>query len=414
MPISSASILEFIGGSTKSDSGVWVSEDSSLGLPAVWRAVNLVAGTCASLPLHPYRRNGDTREPRTSGFVYDLLQQPHPDIPPYEFWEMVYAHRLLWGNAYLRKLRDGAGVVRELWPIHPSRVRAGRGSIGLPDEVGRKVYTVDGQGPYFDDSILHLPGFGYDGVCGVAVIRALREAVGLGMAAQEFGSRFFGNGTLATGLLQSDQRLDQKQADNILERWKAKRAGLDKSHDIIVLDSGMKFEQLTIPPDDAQFLETRDFQAIDMGRIFGVPPFLMFSTEKSTSWGTGLEQQAIGWVKYDLRRWYIPVEQRLSAALGQSTEYVRYSVDGLLRGDTAARKEWYRSMWEIGVFSTDDIRAYEELDPVDGGDIRYRPLNMGKLGEVDDTATTPAPQVPPPTPPASPPAPPPTPPQEAR
>lgn len=410
VPISSDSIVDFIGGDLTSHAGVSVSETSSLGIPPVWRATTLVAGTCASMPLHAYAKEGDSREPLTSGAVVDILEKPHPDIPPYEFWEMVYAHRALWGNAYLLKLRDGSGTLKELWPIHPARVKAGRGSIGKPNEIGQKVYLIDGKEPHTDDTILHLPGFGYDGICGVSVVRVLRQGIALGIAAEEYGARLFGNGTLATGVLQTEQRLDQEQADTILKRWRSKRAGLDKSHDIIVLDSGAEFKQLTIPPDDAQFLQTREFQITEIGRIFGVPPFLMYATEKSTSWGTGLEQQAIGWVKFDLRRWYMPVEQRLTAALGTGKQYVRYSVDGLLRGDSAARATWYQQMWQLGAFSTNEIRALEELDPVEGGDARYRPLNMGELGEFEsgDTANDPTtPFAPPPPPP--PPAPAPTP-----
>jgi HK97 family phage portal protein len=405
MPVSAQGISEFIGASGPLVGGVHVNEQSALGLPAVWRSVSLVAGTCAAIPLHPYRKAPDSRVPLTSGFVYDLLEKPHPDIPPYEFWELVYAHRLLWGNAYLRTLKNNAGVIKELWPIHPARVRVGRGSIGQYNEVGQKVYLVDGTEPYGDDAILHLPGFGYDGICGVGPVRIMRQAFALGMAAEEFGARFFANGTLATGILQTEQRLDQEAADALLSKWRSKRAGLDKSHDVLILDSGAKFEQLTIPPDDAQFLQTRTFQTGEVERMFGVPPFLMFDTEKTTSWGTGLEQQMTGWVKFDLNRYYTPVEQRLSRVLGTSTQYVRYNVEGLLRGDSATRSEFYRKLWEMGVLSTNEIRELEERDRVDGGDMRYRPLNMGELGTADEAAGNPPPPQPTRTAPAPAPAP---------
>lgn len=385
VPISGTSILEYLGIGQKSTAGVSVTETSSMGMPAVWRAVTLNAGTVASLPLHAFRRDDDTRLPLTSGAAASLLDQPHPDMTSFELWELVYCHLQLWGNAYLRKLRNQLGQVVELWPVHPSCVRVGRDSISalkvyeVTDEHGRQQGLTDRE-------ILHIPGFGYDGICGVSPIRAARQAIGLALAAEEYGARLFGNGSLATGILQTEQRLEQTQADALKARWQAKAAGLANAHEVVVLDSGAKFAQLTIPPEDAQFIESRRFQIPEIGRMLSTPPFLMFDTEKSTSWGTGLEQQMIGWVTLDLRRLYTRVEQRLTQMLRPTAVYARYSVEGLLRGDSTARAAWYGSMWGIGVFSTNDIRRLEDLAPVEGGDVRYRPLNMGELGKPDEVA----------------------------
>jgi HK97 family phage portal protein len=362
--------------------GVRVSETSSLGMPAVYRAVSLIAGTAASLPLHAYRSVDGTREQVTSGASAALLDSPHPDMTPFEMWETVYAHIALWGNAYLWIGRNQLGQIAELWPIHPSRVRVGRES-----EQGSKIYAIDGgEREHTDRTILHIPGFGYDGICGVSPVRMARQGIGMALAAEQYGAKLFGSGSLATGILQTEQRLTQEQADALHARWKAKHSGLEQAHETMILDSGAKFHQLTIPPEDAQFIESRRFQITEAGRMFGVPPFLMFETEKSTSWGTGLEQQAIGWVTYDLRRWLIRVEQRLSAMLTPQSVYARYSVEGLLRGDSAQRASFYTAMWNIGVYSTNDIRRYEDDPPVEGGDVRYRPLNMGELGTSDSTA----------------------------
>jgi phage portal protein BeeE len=200
-----------------------------------------------------------------------------------------------------------------------------------------------------DDEILHLPGLGYDGICGVSPIRAARESIGLGLAAQEYGAKLFGSGSLATGILQTEQRLTQKQADTLSKRWKEKRTGLGAAHETIVLDKGAKFHQLTIPPEDAQFLESRRFQVTEVCRWFGIPPFLMFETEKSTSWGTGLEQQALGWVKFDLLPELTAVEQRVTKhVLKPQPVYAHYSSRaccaatrrprGLLQGDVGDRR----------------------------------------------------------------------------
>lgn len=385
-------LLDMLGG-LGTAAGREVSETTALGMAAVWRAVQVSCNVPAALPFRAYRQVGGARQ-RSTGPAAALLDDPHPDMTAFELWQTVFVHRRLWGNAYVRKLRNQLGQVAELWPIHPGRVRVGRESEG-----GRKVYVIDGGKEVLsDDQILHLPGLGYDGICGVSPIRAARQSIGLGLAAEEFGARLFGSGSLATGILQTEQRLTQKQADTLSSRWKEKRTGLESAHGTVVLDKGAKFHQLTIPPEDAQFLESRRFQVVEVCRWFGIPPFLMFETEKSTSWGTGLEQQALGWVKFDLGPDLTAVEQRVTKhALRPNPQrptpdYARYSIEGLLRGDSAARAAFYRSMWDIGAFSTDDVLALEERPPVDGGDVRYRPLNMGRLGTYDEQTSESAPQ----------------------
>lgn len=379
-PLSSPNIVSLFGGGTTA-AGVSVTETSSLGLPAVWRAVNLIAGTAASLPLHAYRADGSARVKVTSGRAAALLGSPHPDMTPFELWEIVYTHLLLWGNAYLRVLGSPSMPTAELWPIHPGRVQVGRTS-----EVGRKVYAIDGgKEVHTDDTLLHIPGFGYDGVCGVSPIRAARQGLALALAAEEYGAKLFGSGSLATGILQTEQRLTSSQADAIQKRWQAKRAGMSSAHSTIVLDAGAKFHQLTIPPEDAQFLQSRSFQISEVARMFGTPPHMLMDTEKSTSWGTGIEQQSIGFVVYTLRPWLTRVEQRMTRLLSPQAVYARYAVEGLLRGDSAQRAAFYKAMWDIGVLSTNEIRDLEERAPTEGGDVRYRPLNMGELGTSDTT-----------------------------
>lgn len=378
VPLSSSALLDFLGKS-RVTAGVDVNEGSALGMPAVWRAVNLIAGTSASLPLHAYRSDDDVRLAVSSGQAANLLAAPHPDMTPFEFWEQVYAHLLLWGNAYIRTLRNPLGQVAELWPIHPSRVRAGRAMDGT------KVYQIDGNrsDPLTDREIMHIPAFGYDGICGTSPIRAARQGIGLALAAEEFGARLFSNGSLASGILQTEQRLEQAQADALKERWKAKHSGLANAHEVVVLDSGAKFEQLTIPPEDAQFIESRRFQIAEVARIFGVPPHMLMDTERSTSWGTGIEQQGIGFVVYTLRPWLVRVEQRMTRLLKPAAVYAKYSVEGLLRGDTKGRYDGYAVARQWGWLTVNEIRKLEELPPVEGGDELLRPLNMGLLGEPE-------------------------------
>lgn len=383
VPLTSTSLLDWIGGA-KTSAGVAVSESSSLGLPAVFRAVNVIAGTSASLPLHPYRTVGNAKIRVTSGRPAQLLDSPHPDMTPFELWEVAYTHLALWGNAYLRIVGSVDMPVKHLWPIHPGRVRVGRES-----ETGRKIYAVDGgKEVHSDDTILHIPGFGYDGICGVSPIRAARQGLGLALAAEEYGAKLFGSGSLASGILQTEQRLTQPQADALATRWRAKRTGLGSAHDTIILDRGAKFQQLTIPPEDAQFLQTRRFQVSEVARMFGVPPHMLMDTEKSTSWGTGIEQQAIGFVVYTLRPWLTRVEQRMTQLLRPQAVYARYSVEGLLRGDSKARAEFYDVMTRIGAFSINEVRELEERAPIDGGDAHYRQLNLGEVGAPDPSTAT--------------------------
>ena len=388
VPLTSTSLVGLLGGGAGS-SGKIVNEKTALGMPAVWRAVNLIAGTVASLPLHPYRNADGGREMVTSGRASALLDKPHPDMTPFELWETVLSHMLLWGNAYLWIGRDQLGRIQELWPIHPSRVKVGRTS-----DMGEKVFQIDNDDPHTSRSILHLPAFGYDGVCGVSPIRIAREGIGLALAAEEYGAKLFGSGSLATGILQTEQRLTPDQADVLQQRWKAKRSGLGSAHETIVLDRGATFQQLTIPPGDAQFLESRRFQISEVARMFGVPPHMLMDTEKSTSWGTGIEQQSIGFVVYTLRPWLTRIEQRLTSLLKPEPVYAKFSVEGLLRGDSAQRLAFYKGMWEIGAFSTNDVLALEDRKAVEGGNVRYRPLNMGQLGEFDDAQTTTTEEVP--------------------
>lgn len=390
VPISSSTILEFLGGKPLA-SGVQVTEKTSLGMPAVWQSVNLIAGTCASLPLHAYKKGDVQFKKLTTGQSATLLEDPHPDLVPYDFWEIVHGHRLLWGNAYILKLRNALGVIKELWPIHPSRVKVGRES-----ETGQKVYAVDGGedaggltyvGNY---SILHLPAFGYDGTTGLSPIRIAAQGIGLSLAAEEYGAKLFGSGNLASGILQTEQRLNPEQADHLHRRWKAKAAGIANQHDIVVLDSGVKFHQLTIPPEDAQFLESRNFQVREIARMFGVPPHMLMDVEGSTSWGTGIAEQTLGFVIFTLRRWLIRTEQAVTRMLRPDTVYAKYSLEGLLRGAPAERADFYTKMWNVGAFSTNDILELEDRAPVEGGDVRYRPLNMGILGEGDTNTVDPA------------------------
>ncbi|MEU3346410.1 phage portal protein [Streptomyces sp. NPDC006700] len=379
-PLTSAALAEFLGG-VQSDAGVSVSETSALRASPVWRAVSLIAGVSSALPLPTYKEG--TREKQR----FELLRKPHPDLTPVELWRFAYTYRVLWGNTYVQKVRDGAKQIRELWPISADRVQVDRVRPSEANPSGKLFDVTDDWGvrhvltPY---EILHIPGLGYDGLTGCSPVRLAMQGIGLAQAAEKSAARLFGSGNLIGGVLQTEQRLDPDQAARLKERWKAKMSGVHNSHEIAVLDSGASYQPIAMPNKDAQFLESRQFQVMEIARMFGVPPFLLMSTEKSTSWGTGLEQQAQGWVTFDLNpTWLTPTEQRITQELLPPDLYANYQMGGLLRGDSASRATFYRAMRDVGGFSADDIRALEELPPLPegkGGDVYLQPMYMAPLG----------------------------------
>ncbi|EGX60100.1 HK97 family phage portal protein [Streptomyces zinciresistens K42] len=379
-PLTSAALSEFLGG-VQSDTGVPVSETTALRASPVWRAVSLIAGVSSALPLPVYRRG--TREKEQSG----LLEDPHPDLTPVELWRFAYTYRVLWGNSYIQKVRSGAGQVKELWPVSSDRVQVVREKPDDANPSGKWFYVTDDWGVLHfltPRDILHIPGLGYDGLTGCSPVRLASQGIGLAQAAEKSAARLFGSGNIVGGVLQTEQRLEPDQAARLKERWKAKLSGVSNSHEIAVLDSGASYTPIAMPNSDAQFLESRQFQVVEIARMFGVPPFLLMSTEKSTSWGTGLEQQAQGWITFDLNpTWLVPTEQRVTKELLPPSLYANYQMGGLLRGDSQARATFYRAMRDVGAFSADDVRALEEMPPLPegaGGDVYLQPMYMAPLG----------------------------------
>ncbi len=380
-PLTSAALLEILGGGQATPSGVTVTPENSFTQAAVYRATTLISSVSASLPLGVYK--GEDAVPST------LLSDPHPELTPFELWRLSYVHRCLWGNSYALKKKDGVNRIIELLPILPWQIRVGRAKKAVDGNPTRKVFK------YTDDNgvvhaltpneVFHVPGLGYDGICGVSPVRMAASAIGLAMAAETSAGKLFASGNMLSGLLQTEQRLTQEQADTLQDRWRSKFAGSQNAYEVAVLDSGASFQSMTMPASDAQMLESRDFETTEIARYFGIPPYLMFQTEKSTSWGTGLEQQATGFVKFDLYpQWLSPTEQRITKELLLGGKRAKYKIEGLLRGDTTARAEFYRTMRDIGAFSANDIRELEDRPKIDGpeGDLLLQPANMVPLGTL--------------------------------
>jgi HK97 family phage portal protein len=371
-PLTSSGLLSWLVG-PPTDSGIHVDSYTSMKMAAFYRGTTLLANLGGALPIKVYKAG--TKQAATN----QLINSPHPDMTALEFWRLSYLHRILFGNFYAQKIMtSGSGRVAALEPLDPMRVKVGRVNPTTANPAGKIFEFTDDEGRQHaltSSEVFHIPGLGYDGYCGTSVVRFASQAIGMALAAEKYGARLFGSGNLMSGLLQTDQTLTKDQAETLQERWERMNQGIHKSHRTAILDAGAKFQTLTMPNDDAQLLESRDFQVTEIARFLGIPPYLMFQTEKQTSWGTGLEQQARGFTQFDLHpAWLGPTEQRVTKELLKSSQEARYDMNMLMRGDSIARAEYYRVMREAGVLNPNEIREQEDLPPRDGGDVYLDPV----------------------------------------
>lgn len=370
-------LYEALGGE-KTVSGERISEQSALRMSAVWAAVSLIASSVASLPLIVYREAGRGKERETSHPLYRLLHDsPNPEMGSMVFRETLQAHMLTWGNAFAEIVRDGTGRPSQLWPIGPDVITIKR--VAETNEIVYLVMVEGGQKPILARDMLHIPGLGFDGIVGYSVIHMARESLGLTKASEKFGSAFFGNGTKASGVLEHPNTLDQNTIKLLRKQWDEMHQGAANSNKVAILTGGMAFKQLSIPPEDAQFLETRKFQVEEVARWFNVPPHKIRSMDRATF--TNIEHQNIEFVVDTIRPWLVRWEQELRRKLfnspGTRQMFAEHLVDGLLRGDQKTRYEAYASSITNGWMSRNEVRELENLNPVDGLDEYFVPLNMG-------------------------------------
>jgi HK97 family phage portal protein len=313
------------------------------------------------------------------------------------FRETLQAHVLPVGQRLRGDHQDGAGKVAALYPIEPWRVSVFRDRDALRYRIANP--TKGTESVLRPDQILHFQGLSGDGVWGYSVIRKAREALGLGLATEKFGAAFFGQGASFGGILTHPARLSDPARENLRKSINDRHQGVERAHNFIILEEGLKYDRLGIPPEDAQFLETRKFQLNEVARMFGCPPHMIGDVERSTSWGTGIEQQGIGFVTYTMRRWFVRWEQELTRKLISPLEWqqqaIEFLVDGLLRGDTATRYQAYSIGRTGGWFSANDIREMESLNPLPArGRLYLVPANMLPADQVanpPEPAPAPAP-----------------------
>jgi len=372
MSLTDVGLLGWLGGA-RSDAGVAVTEQRVLGLPAYFRALAITAGTLATLPLHMYRE-GD----RDKVAKPPVLVKPNPRQTEVEWRVTRLLHALAWGNSFGRKVRDGSGQVREVWPVHPSRCRVEEvePTAAAPDGKLFLLQTKHGQVRRTSHDILHLPYMSMTGVEGIRPLEIFRQSLGIAIAGDDSAAHFYGNGSQLAGILSTDKKLEEGSATALKKRWRDLTAGVDHAGDIAVLDNGAKYAPIAIPPKDAELLGSRQWSVGELARMVGTPPHLIGDVERSTSWGAGIEQQVLGWVKFTLQLWITSDEQRIAAELAPPRHYLRHSLEGLLRGDSKARASFYHQAIIDGWLNRNEVRELEDRTPVDGLDDYLVPSNM--------------------------------------
>lgn len=357
-------------------SGVDVTPTSALAWTALAAGIRVLAETIASLPLKLYER----LDPRGKDLLDDhplfplLHNAPNPEMTSFEWREISMFHVLLWGNAFSEIVRNGQGEITELWPINPDRVRVERdsetGAIVYRITLPRSGSTAAGAVRLPADRVFHLRGFSLEGIVGLSPVFVHKEAIGLGLVTELFGARFFGNGATPGGILEHPGRLTDEVAKRLRTQWDEVHGGVAKAHRVAIAEEGMKWKDVAVEPEKAQFLGLRKFQVTEAARILRIPPHLLGDLERATF--SNIEQMAIEFVEHSLRPWLVRWEQRIWQALihprDQQKVFAEFSVEGLLRGDIEARFQAYAVGREWGWLSANDIREKENQNPVDGGD----------------------------------------------
>ena len=397
---SGSSYSFFMGGSA---SGKQVNERTSMQMTAVYSCVRILSEAVASLPLNVYRYT-DTggKEKAFDHPLYRLLHdEPNPEMSSFIFRETLMTHLLLWGNAYAQIIRNGKGEVIALYPLMPDRMTVDRDSNGglyykyrkSNDDAPTMESGVVSLAP---SDVLHVPGLGFDGLVGYSPIAMAKNAIGLAIAAEEYGSKFYANGAAPSGVLEHPGTL--KDPTRVRDSWNSTFGGSTNSHKVAVLEEGMKYTPISISPNEAQFLETRKFQINEIARIFRVPPHMVGDLEKSSF--SNIEQQSLEFVKYTLDPWVIRWEQALYRTLlteeEKKTFFFKFNVEGLLRGDYQSRMQGYATARQNGWMSANDIRELEDLDRIPaelGGDLYLINGNMlplesaGAFANISPTTT---------------------------
>lgn len=372
-----------------SDAGESIGPESAMYLSGVYACVRILSESVASLPLKVYRRREDGGKDLAGEHpLYRILHdEPNGEMTSFTWREAGQSHLALWGNSYSQIVTNKAGQVASIWPLRPDRMSVERNAKGAI----QYIYTKDNneKRTLRADEVLHIPGLGFNGLVGYSPISMARNSLGLARATEKFGSKLFVNGAMPKVVLTSPPgvKLSDKARQNLVESWETNYQGVLKSHKTAVLEDGMDIKTIGVPPEDAQFLETRKFQLQEIARIFRIPPHMLADLDRATF--SNIEHQSIEFVVHVLRPWLVRWEQSINRRLFTEAErqqgyFVEHLVDGLLRGDIKSRYEAYSIARTGGWFSANDIRSMENMNPIEGGDIYLQPLNMVEAGKEPD------------------------------
>lgn len=368
-----------------SHSGVAVNNYTALNMGAVFNAITLISRGIASLPLHLYKQNGNMNTIQSQHPLDFCLHKKSNDyITAMTLREVMMGHILSWGNGFAEKIYDPAGKVIKLFPITPNRVNINfdKGQLIYEVQAGSEIVKVD------RNKILHIAGLGFNGITGYSVISKARESIGLGLSMEEFAARYFGSGAHPGLVAVHPQTLTEKARKNITESMEAKYTGLSQAHKIMLLEEGMTVTEVGIPPDDSQFLESRQFSIPEIARWFNVPPHKLKDLSRATF--SNIEHQAIEYLIDSILPWLVCLEQNYDMQLLTDEEinqgyYFKHIFEGLLRGDSVTRAEYYNKMWQLGGLSINEIREKENMNPITGGDVYFVPMNFIKLEDIGKT-----------------------------
>lgn len=360
--------------------GVGMDANRAMTIAAVWAAVMIISETVGMLPLHIYRRRPDGGRERAPDHPLEVVlsQRPNQHQDAMQWREMLQSHIELRGNAYCEIMPGPLGAVDQLIPLHPDCVQVEQ------EDDGSLIYRVTGPNGakrvLLEDEVFHLTGLSFDGICGLSPIAYARESFGTTAATEEYGARLFGHGTLVGSILKHPGRLTDEAATRIKADIEAVTSGLHNAHRTVVLEEGMEFQRMGLTNEDAQFLETRQFQIREIARWFRIPPHMIGDLEDATY--SNIEHQALEFVKYTIQprvtRWEKAIGKQL--ILRDDVYYAEFTLDGLLRGDTLSRFQAYAIAINNMFMNPNEVRARENLNPYEGGDEFYQPLNMSPVG----------------------------------
>lgn len=374
--------------------GVEITERNALSIAAVFACVRAIAEDVAKLPLIVYRTSGESDRARVPNHpLYRLLHNtPNPEMTSFDLRSTVTAHALLWGNGYVEIERDGTGRPRALWPMEPDRVAVRRSSV---DGSIIYVYADPSDGvrrTLFADDVVHVRGLGYDGLVGYSVVYWARKSLGVTAAAERYGASFFGNSSIPKGVLEHPGKLGETAQANLRKSWERNHGGGPKNANRVgILEEGMKFHALTIPPEDAQFLETRQFQIPEVCRWFRMPPHKVADLTRATF--SNIEHSSLEYVGDTLMPWLVRWEQEILRKCFMQSErslFVEHLTAALLRGDMKSRNESYAIGRQWGWLSANDVRRMENLNAIEGGDVYLSPTNMTNAVTMANQPAAPA------------------------